>query len=60
MWSRSASIYSPGDATVPRQPSRDYVPSPWVEQAVQTARSSALAVTAAIAIGVIFLLGRRK
>jgi len=60
MWERTASIYSPGDSSVPRQPSRDYVPSPWVAQAAAAAKSSAVAVTAGIAIGVIFLLGRRK
>lgn len=59
-WGRSASSYAPGDSFTPRQPSRDYVPSPWAEQAVAAAKSSAVAITAGIALGVIFLLGRRK
>ena len=59
-WDRTASSYAQGDATWPREPSRDFVPSPWVQQAVETAKASATAITAAVAIAVIVLLGSRK
>jgi len=61
MWDRTAFQYAPGDDLgVNRQPSRDFVPSPWVQEAVEKATGSAVAITAAIALGLILLLGRRK
>ena len=61
MWDRTAYVYAPGDDLgVGRQPSRDFVPSPWVATVMEAATGSAVALTAAIALAVIFLLGRRK
>ena len=53
-------IFAQGDDSgVPRQPTRDMVPSSYVQNAVQTVQSNATLLTAAIVIATIWFLGKR-
>lgn len=59
---KGAFVYAPGDAGSQnkREPSRDFVPSSWTVSAQKAAQTSAVGLTALIAIGTIWLLSRGR
>lgn len=55
-------VYAPGD-TYPgetRPATRDAVPSSWTPRPILATPASAIGVTAAVAIGLLWFVGRRK
>ena len=60
MWSGSV-VYAPGDSQgIARFPTRDFVPSSWTPEPILSSTSGSMAITAAVALAIIFWLGRGK